>query len=246
MKRFDGRWIHWRCVGQTRFWTNGFHRRLYEYMECDGEDRHDRKSIRGRIPTRHRVSGRRSPAPGWCRRFRRPGRRLGPRLEISRYRTALIRGDLSSPSRIAMGDGLLDSGRLLMDHGCGGGATSPGCELKALTAPAGIRSTLRRVSGAVPPWLNLGYIVNLIEYAAERCDVVRRASWLAVDVLVVSARLVDERPTAMVPALATESPPYCATSKCSSSSRSFVLGLTGRWTARGSPGRPGCSRTLAN
>ena len=50
--------------------------------------------------------------------------------------------------------------------------------------------------------VNLGYVVNVIEDPGERVEVLRRAWSLAADVLVVSGRLVNERPARGAPAFA--------------------------------------------
>lgn len=100
-----------------------------------------------------------------------------------------------------MGDGLLDSSRSLMDYGCGRGGDITRLRAEGFDCtgwdPVHAPEGERRRAAVV----NLGYVVNVIEDAAERRDVVRSAWGLAEDVLVVSARLVDERPTAMMPTL---------------------------------------------
>jgi len=120
-------------------------------------------------------------------------------VEIARHRTALVRGDLSRPLRLAIGDGLLNLERTLMDYGCGRGGDvaklrGAGFDCAGwdpVHAPQGER---RRASV-----VNLGFVVNVIEDADERREVMRRAWELADDVLVVSARLENERPTASMP-----------------------------------------------
>ncbi len=115
-------------------------------------------------------------------------------MEIPRHRTALIRNDLSRPLRIALADGLLGDHRTFLDYGCGRGG-----DVRRL-ADVGIESVgwdpvhapegPRRRSSVV----NLGYVVNVIERIDERRDTLKQAWRLAEEVLVVSARLVDERP----------------------------------------------------
>ncbi len=100
-----------------------------------------------------------------------------------------------------MHDGLLQPGLTLMDYGCGRGgdvarlgAAGYDCSgWDPVHAPGGDR----RPASVV----NLGYVVNVIEDPAERVETLRRAWSLTRDVLVVSARLVDERPTRTTPEL---------------------------------------------
>jgi len=123
-------------------------------------------------------------------------------MEIARHKSALVRGDLSRPLRLAVGDGLLTAQQSLMDYGCGRGGDiarlrEAGFECSGwdpVHAPDG-----ERLRSSV---VNLGYVVNVIEDMAERRDVVRRAWNLAAEVLVVSARLVDERPSVSMATLA--------------------------------------------
>lgn len=122
-------------------------------------------------------------------------------MEIARHKSALVRGDLSRPLRLAMGDGLVHQQRSVMDYGCGRGGDvarlrDAGFDCSGwdpVHAPDG----QRRRSSVV----NLGYVINVVEDEAERRDVIRRAWALAEDVLVVSARLVNERPSASMPTL---------------------------------------------
>ena len=105
-----------------------------------------------------------------------------------------MRGDLSRPLRLAIGDGLLRDRTSLMDYGCGRGGDvarlrEAGFDCSGwdpVHAPDGDR---RRASV-----VNLGYVVNVIEDMCERQEVAKRAWELAEDVLVVSARLENERP----------------------------------------------------
>jgi len=121
---------------------------------------------------------------------------------IARHRTALTRTDVSRPLRIALGDGVLHVGRSLMDYGCGRGGDVARLRSAGLDCvgwdPVHAPDGERRPSAIV----NLGYVVNVIEDLDERRTVVRNAWELAQSVLIVSARLVDERPTRLQPALA--------------------------------------------
>ncbi|MEG3172148.1 DNA phosphorothioation-associated putative methyltransferase [Sphingomonas sp. ZB1N12] len=115
-------------------------------------------------------------------------------MDIARHRTALIRNDLSRPLRITMADGLLGDDRTFQDYGCGRGGDVRRLDDAGIDSvgwdPVHAPDGPRRRSSVV----NLGYVVNVIERIDERRDTLRLAWALAEEVLVVSARLVDERP----------------------------------------------------
>ncbi|HEY8384215.1 MAG TPA: DNA phosphorothioation-associated putative methyltransferase [Microvirga sp.] len=112
---------------------------------------------------------------------------------IPRHKTALSRTDLSRPLRGLLTDGLLAPGRTIMDYGCGRGGDTR--RLRALGYdcvgwdPVHAPDGPRRPSDVV----NLGYVVNVIERPVERVEALRAAWGLARQLLVVSARLVDEQ-----------------------------------------------------
>ena len=93
---------------------------------------------------------------------------MEPAAPIARHRTALNRAELSRPFRTALADGLLDPGHTVMDYGCGRGD-----DLRHLARlgfdctgwdPVHAPEGMRREADLV----NLGYVVNVIEGAAER------------------------------------------------------------------------------
>lgn len=81
-----------------------------------------------------------------------------------------------------------------MDYGCGRGGDVARLSREGFDCvgwdPVFAPDGDRRRSSVV----NLGYVVNVIENPGERGETLRRAWALAEDVLIVSARLVDERP----------------------------------------------------
>lgn len=108
---------------------------------------------------------------------------------IPRHRTALTRTALSKPIRQAIADGVITPDATIFDYGCGKGS-----DVKRL------RANGRSASGWDPKHapdraltpaqiVNLGYVVNVIERAAERRDALLRAWSLAERVLIVTARL---------------------------------------------------------
>lgn len=111
----------------------------------------------------------------------------------SRHRTAIIRGSLSRPVRLAADLGLITVDRTFFDYGSGRGEDV-----------AGLRAAGIHASGWDPHFnpdapkpsadvVNLGYVINVIPDAAERRQAVKEAWKLTESVLVVSARLDIER-----------------------------------------------------
>lgn len=113
---------------------------------------------------------------------------------VPRHRTALNRVELSRPFRIALTDGVLGQNSTVMDYGCGRGDDVRQLEASGFDCtgwdPAHAPGGVRREADIV----NLGYVVNVIENAAERSEVLRRAWGLTRRVLIVSARLTAETP----------------------------------------------------
>ncbi len=119
-------------------------------------------------------------------------------MTTARHRTAMRRGDLSRPVRLALQHGLLMPNRTFFDFGCGRGddlsrLASMGYEVSGWdphhrpntpTSPADV--------------VNLGYVVNVIENSVEREQTLRSAWAFAKAILVVSARLEDERDEAHI------------------------------------------------
>lgn len=106
---------------------------------------------------------------------------------IPRHKTAIRRPGLSLPVRCVLRDNLLAPSKKLFDYGCGYGQ-----DIDLLTQlgfssggwdPA-FRPDEERISAHV---VNLGYVINVIEDAAERAEVLRAAWELCEEVLVVSA-----------------------------------------------------------
>lgn len=112
--------------------------------------------------------------------------------EIARHKTAIGRGTLSRPIKLALADGIVTEATPLFDYGCGRGDDvrilgQMGFEV------AGWDPVHRPDAPREPtPVVNLGYVVNVIENASERLETLRRAWSLAERVLIVSARLAVE------------------------------------------------------
>lgn len=118
-------------------------------------------------------------------------------MRIRRDKTALKRAELSRPLRLAIESSLLPPEADVFDYGCGHGSDirllrSLGHNAHGWDPAHAPKETLRKAA-----LVNLGFVINVIEDAAERVEVVRRAWSLAERVLVVAARLradVDQLP----------------------------------------------------
>jgi len=108
------------------------------------------------------------------------------------------RDALSRPVRLLLRHELLDASKSFFDYGCGRGD-----DIDTLTRggfDVGGWDPFYRADAELVPAdvVNLGYVVNVIEDSVERAETVRRAWRLARRLLVVSARLEDERDEAHV------------------------------------------------
>lgn len=119
-------------------------------------------------------------------------------MPSARHRTAMRRDHLSRPIRLALTHEVLTPTRTIFDYGCGRGDDLRGLAALGFQAsgwdPAHRPSAERRPADVV----NLGYVVNVIDDQLERADTLRRAWHLARHVLVISARLIDERDDAHI------------------------------------------------
>ncbi len=112
---------------------------------------------------------------------------------MDRHKTAIHRTELSRPVRLAVESGLITDASSVFDFGCGHGD-----DLRALVAQgiecSGWDPAHRPDAEPCPADIvNLGYVVNVIEDACERVQVLHDAWELAGQVLVVSARLTFEQ-----------------------------------------------------
>lgn len=110
----------------------------------------------------------------------------------------MARSEASRPIRIAVEHGVVERDKSFLDYGCGRGVdvdwlASMGWRARGWD-PVHRPATRRTKSDAVA----LTYVINVIEDPAEREAVLRSAWGLAKRVLVVSARLEDERGEAHV------------------------------------------------
>jgi len=119
-------------------------------------------------------------------------------MPMARHRTAMRRDALSRPVRLVLRHELLDPSKSFFDYGCGRGDDI--AALRKDGFDVGGWDPYYRADGELTSAdvVNLGYVVNVIEDPMERVETVRRAWRLARGILVVSARLEDERDEAHV------------------------------------------------
>ena len=111
----------------------------------------------------------------------------------SRHRTAIIRGSLSRPVRLAADLGLITTERTFFDYGSGRGEDVAGLRAAGIHASGWDPHFNPDAPKASADVVNLGYVINVISDAAERHHAVQEAWKLTEGVLVVSARLDIER-----------------------------------------------------
>lgn len=119
-------------------------------------------------------------------------------MPTARHRTAIRRDALSRPVRLALRHELLDPDKSFFDFGCGRGDDVDALRKAGYSAHGW--DPYHRSDGDIraADVVNLGYVVNVIEDPIERSETLRRAWALTREILVISARLEDERDDAHV------------------------------------------------
>jgi DNA phosphorothioation-associated putative methyltransferase len=108
---------------------------------------------------------------------------------IRRARTAIQRYRCSKPVAIALADGMINRATSVFDYGCGRGGDVQFLRSKKIRASGWDPHYYPDQSLAPADVVNLGYVLNVIEDAAERTHTLRRAFELARRVAVVSVRV---------------------------------------------------------
>ena len=108
------------------------------------------------------------------------------------HRTAIIRGELSRPTRLALSSGVIREGKTFFDYGCGKGEDVLG--LKKLGYDASGWDPFHRPDDVKldADVVNLGYVINVIEDPKERLTALKAAWGHSKEALIVSARLNSE------------------------------------------------------
>lgn len=117
-------------------------------------------------------------------------------MEIQRHKAALHRIEVSRPIRLGLDDGLVRPDTRVLDYGCGHGEDMRQLRARGITCdgwdPVFRPEGERKAADVV----NLGYVINVIEDAVERAEVLRTAWDLTEKVLIVAGRLaIEAKPT---------------------------------------------------
>ncbi|MEI8304081.1 MAG: DNA phosphorothioation-associated putative methyltransferase [Burkholderiales bacterium] len=113
---------------------------------------------------------------------------------ISRHLTALSRSNLSAPIQLLLRTGLLQPGTTVFDYGCGRGDDISGLVTNGFEARGWDPHFAPDHPLIEADVINLGFVVNVIEDAAERVEAVHRAFKLARRVMSVGVMLYGSEP----------------------------------------------------
>ena len=108
-------------------------------------------------------------------------------IEVDRHKTAMIRYDFSKPIKMLIQSELLKEGATILDYGCGHGADVTGLENLGYDVAAW--DPVHRPDGErrKSDFVNLGYVINVIENPAERVETLSKAWDHTERLMVVSA-----------------------------------------------------------
>ena len=108
---------------------------------------------------------------------------------IPRHRTAIRRGDLSRPMKCALRDGLIGPEVSLFDYGCGRGRDIELLQDQGIACSGWDPVFSPASTPSSADVVNLGFVINVIEDAAERATTLRKAWQLCRRLLVVAAQV---------------------------------------------------------
>ena len=124
------------------------------------------------------------------------GERSGHEVEVARHRTAIKRYDLSRPVKRLLERGLLRKDDTFFDYGCGHGMDVEGLTSMGYQA-AGWDPAFRPSAPKTPASVvNLGFVLNVIEYPEERAATLRDAFVLSERLLLVSTMAAGQENSA--------------------------------------------------
>ena len=110
-------------------------------------------------------------------------------MKTAAHRTAIVRGELSRPTRLALSAGVLRQGETFFDYGCGKGEDVVGLRKLDFEASGWDPNHWPEEQRVDADVVNLGYVANVIEDPKERNVALTEAWRHAGRALIVSARL---------------------------------------------------------
>jgi DNA phosphorothioation-associated putative methyltransferase len=110
---------------------------------------------------------------------------------VERHKTAMTRYDLSKPVKTLLEYGMLKPGMTFFDYGCGQGSDVRGLQALGHQAEGWDPVHRPRVAKREADVVNLGYVLNVIEDAAERVEALVDAHGHTRRLLVVSALIAE-------------------------------------------------------
>lgn len=111
--------------------------------------------------------------------------------KVQRQLTALFRTGLSAPVQLLLRSGLLDRSKSFFDYGCGRGSDVAGLAANGYAAAGWDPHYAPGQPILESHVVNLGFVVNVIEDAAERVNTIRNAFALTRHVLAIGVMLYD-------------------------------------------------------
>ena len=116
-------------------------------------------------------------------------------LEIERHRAAIARTDISRPVRLAIEGAILNPDTTFFDYGCGYGGDVQRIGNLGYTSAGWDPYYYPDIPRTAADVVNLGYVLNVIEDAEERCQSLRQAWELTQKVLIVAAQILINAPS---------------------------------------------------
>ncbi|MBE9079178.1 DNA phosphorothioation-associated putative methyltransferase [Romeria aff. gracilis LEGE 07310] len=109
---------------------------------------------------------------------------------IERHRAAIVRNSLSKPVRLALEAGLFSPEATFFDYGCGHGGDVSRLHRQGYASAGWDPYYQPQIPLTQADIVNLGYVLNVIEDAAERREALVRAWELSQQALIVSAQVL--------------------------------------------------------
>lgn len=113
---------------------------------------------------------------------------------VQRHLTALVRSNLSAPVQLLLRHGMLAAGSSFFDYGCGRGDDVAGLVAGGFEARGWDPYFAAEQTVVEADVVNLGFVVNVIEDAAERVEALRKAFALTRRVMSVGVMLYGSEP----------------------------------------------------